>query len=409
MKDRLPLYPGRVKLVPVSGQENVYDMTRADQPTQEGDPLNKATLLKDATAALFGLGPDSVPDDAFALLSKAALYKTELPFTFLGDISEGNIITLMEGGNPVEFYVAKHNYESELNGSGRTLVVRKDVHSKRKWSDTKIDTYATSDIDNWLNNNYKNLLDADVKNSISSTKFYYTPGGGDTNTKSISRDVFLLSAAEIGFSNEYVVGTKLPISNNLKIAYKDGAAITQWTRTVSNVSGETTNFLLYVESTGSINTLTAIGREGIRPVFTLPSTFHVKNTPSSKPGLYDVSNNLLLKLPGVQIATGSYVGTGKYGSSNPNSLTFEFEPKLVFIYKRRSKNNDYVMQLIFSPELGNFSDGYSYIDGGKRDEFTYMDSASWSKDKKTVSWYDQSDADTQANASGFTYHYIVFM
>ena len=52
MKDRLPLYPGRVKLNPVTGQENTYDMVRADSPVQEGTPLNKASLLKDATAVL---------------------------------------------------------------------------------------------------------------------------------------------------------------------------------------------------------------------------------------------------------------------------------------------------------------------------------------------------------------------
>lgn len=68
MKDRVPLYPGRVKLIPVSGQENTYDMIRADEPTQEGTPLNKDSLLKDATAALFGLGADAVPDDALAVL-----------------------------------------------------------------------------------------------------------------------------------------------------------------------------------------------------------------------------------------------------------------------------------------------------------------------------------------------------
>ena len=65
MQDRVPLYPGRVTLTPVAGQINTYDMTRADQPTQEGTPINKATLLKDATAALFGLGADALPDDAF--------------------------------------------------------------------------------------------------------------------------------------------------------------------------------------------------------------------------------------------------------------------------------------------------------------------------------------------------------
>ena len=69
MKDRVSLYPGRVKLTPVSGQENTYDMVRADEPTQEGDPLSKATFLKDDTAALFGLGTDAVPDDLFKLLS----------------------------------------------------------------------------------------------------------------------------------------------------------------------------------------------------------------------------------------------------------------------------------------------------------------------------------------------------
>lgn len=68
MQDRVSLYPGRVKLEPVAGQANTYDLTRADQPTQEGTPLNKASLLKDATAALLGLGTDAVPDDAFVAL-----------------------------------------------------------------------------------------------------------------------------------------------------------------------------------------------------------------------------------------------------------------------------------------------------------------------------------------------------
>ena len=63
MKDRVPLYPGRVKLTPVSGQENTYDMVRADAPTQEGDPLSKKTLLKEATAVLYGLNATAVPDE----------------------------------------------------------------------------------------------------------------------------------------------------------------------------------------------------------------------------------------------------------------------------------------------------------------------------------------------------------
>ena len=68
MQDRVSLYPGRVKLIPVTGQENTYDMVRADEPTQEGTPLNADSLLKVATAALYGLGAAAVPDDVLALI-----------------------------------------------------------------------------------------------------------------------------------------------------------------------------------------------------------------------------------------------------------------------------------------------------------------------------------------------------
>lgn len=68
MQDRVSLYPGRVKLTPVAGQDNLYDLTRADQPTQDGTPLNKATLLNDDTAALYGLDEAAVPDDVLSII-----------------------------------------------------------------------------------------------------------------------------------------------------------------------------------------------------------------------------------------------------------------------------------------------------------------------------------------------------
>ena len=43
-KDRVPRYPGRVKLTPVSGQANVYDMTLQDNASVAGTPLNAATF-----------------------------------------------------------------------------------------------------------------------------------------------------------------------------------------------------------------------------------------------------------------------------------------------------------------------------------------------------------------------------
>lgn len=102
MQDRTPLYPGRVKLVPVADQENVYDMTREDSPTQPGTPLSKATFLKDATAALFGLSSDAVPDDVLAKIFETTSGHTETlsalkPWTFI------NSVTKNVGTSPTEF------------------------------------------------------------------------------------------------------------------------------------------------------------------------------------------------------------------------------------------------------------------------------------------------------------------
>ena len=43
-KDRVPKYPGRVILTPVQGKNNTYDMVRADEPTEPGTPIDRATF-----------------------------------------------------------------------------------------------------------------------------------------------------------------------------------------------------------------------------------------------------------------------------------------------------------------------------------------------------------------------------
>jgi hypothetical protein len=43
-KDRVPRHPGRITLEPVAGAVNTYTMTRADDPTEAGTPLDKATF-----------------------------------------------------------------------------------------------------------------------------------------------------------------------------------------------------------------------------------------------------------------------------------------------------------------------------------------------------------------------------
>ena len=69
MRDRVPTYPGRVTLVPVPGQENTFDMVRADEPIEPGSIWNKANVLPDEVCD--ALGVDRVtaePKDALTAL-----------------------------------------------------------------------------------------------------------------------------------------------------------------------------------------------------------------------------------------------------------------------------------------------------------------------------------------------------
>lgn len=69
MKDRVSRYPGRVRLTPVDGNPGVYDMERADEPSEPGTALSKSNLLKDSTAALFGQPSSAVIDSILSGLS----------------------------------------------------------------------------------------------------------------------------------------------------------------------------------------------------------------------------------------------------------------------------------------------------------------------------------------------------
>lgn len=92
MQDRISIYPGRVKITPVSGQDNVYDMTRQDNPTTEGTPLNKSTLLTDEVAETLGLDPaTATPSQAInAVAGKATVEKLSLTLAVAGWVADGD-------------------------------------------------------------------------------------------------------------------------------------------------------------------------------------------------------------------------------------------------------------------------------------------------------------------------------
>ena len=69
MKDRIPTQPGRVKITHADGTSEYVTWERADDPTQEGTPINKATLFADAMGTRYGL-PDATPSKGFEMLVK---------------------------------------------------------------------------------------------------------------------------------------------------------------------------------------------------------------------------------------------------------------------------------------------------------------------------------------------------
>ena len=108
-----------------------------------------------------------------------------------------------------------------------------------------------------------------------------------------------------------------------------------------------------------------------------------------------------------KIATGSYTGTGKSGASNPNTLTFSFTPKLVFLHSGDGAfayGNNYSGGTVPGTELFIWGTGQTKYTCSTNSNLVFTQSG------KNLSWYHEDQysvsAFSQCNASGKTYHYI---
>ena len=428
MQDRVPLYPGRVTLTPVSGQANTYDLTRADQPTQEGTPLNKASLLKDATAALFGKTNAAVPDDILSLLSKSTLaqIKEKYTKTTIETLAVGKTITLNVSGVPKEFIVVHQGkpsslYDDSCNG---TWLLMKDCYESRQWHSSNSNSYKASTIHSYLNSTFLNLFDGNIKDAIKQVKIPYVNGTGGSVVASgangLSAKIFLLSGYEVGIGGAIYVpvdGAKLNYFNqntgadSKRIAYLSASATPWWLRSPYT---DDTLIAWRVGSNGDYSSDYASYSHSIRPALVLPSTFEVYTDSSGNAyteqeyvaKITDVLGNLI-SIPAdqikdsVKIATGSYTGMGTYGSSNPNSLTFDFEPKLVV-----------VGTLIPGKySSGEWRSGFLWAYGQTYTATCVKDysSVTFSQSGKTLNWWVSANtlnAENQQNSSGQTYNYV---
>ena len=342
MQDRVPLYPGRVTMTPVFGQANTYDMERADQPLQQGTPLNKATLLKDATAALYGLGTGAVPDDVLAELGKYKQYwwkRRTNGSAWRPVYGSTSTVTVCasEDESMVKFRYAD---EIEISDSG-AVSLKNPVEVNSPYSNyTELNQHKFFQTGVYPGQDYK----SDV---------YYVPEGAADATRNRSDRTYYVYKTAGVVTSEYsqVIGDWEYVQSSNRSAYPD-----------SGTSGGYEYEYLGIPFDNSV---------------TAP-----------------------------KIETGSYVGTGTHGPNNPNTLTFSFVPKILFIFKnnihsgfiREMGYSNMVIMTHVSVVTSSYNSSVNFGDE------TYL---TWDDNNKKVSWYSTaSSAECQGNMSGVTYTYI---
>ncbi len=196
----------------------------------------------------------------------------------LRQLAEGSIINIPENGVSVPYYIVKHDYESGLNGTGRTLLARKYCEEswKYQWSTSgSITVYSKSNVDSVLSNDLIRRYSQDVRTAMESTKIHVTDFANNNFVlTTIQRSLFLLSATEYGFTDSnsngwYVEGASVPI--NLKqLNNASGNYRYHWTRTITKDG----NSAIYLGMSGSTiypSRGNGSSSNHVRPCFTLPS------------------------------------------------------------------------------------------------------------------------------------------
>lgn len=225
--------------------------------------------------AAFAYNTDGVASEG------AFVNATPIAGTPLAQLAEGTLIKIQENGAPVEFYVAKQDYESELNGTGRILMVRKDSPQNCTWGNGYgVYTYYNNClIRTWLNDEYLNRFSTVAKQLIG-TSGYYAFDDTFQNGYHVSGyydPIFIPSLTEYGFSynrNDYqnaIEGTQLPVASTLLSGINN-----VWTRSV-NVTNSQSSFIwaaFSVSSSGG-GAMGAQSSYAIQPCFTLPATARV--------------------------------------------------------------------------------------------------------------------------------------
>lgn len=347
MQDRVSLYPGRVKMTPVSGQTDVYDMVRADEPTQEGTALNKKNLLRDATAALFGLGADAVPDDVFGAINS----KYDVLF--------------------------RHYWRRRMESNGYAVEIAEEAVQDLVFSPYNISVQYMY-FDSYTVNSDGYFV------PVSPTYVSFSYNSPDNADKLIGR--YFCDSTELDYVS---VIYKVPSTATVEKDYTTIDGTNYFALYLTAAAKYTTQ---YYEASGEWQLVSA-------------------SDPGAYPnGTVDGVNYQYLGVPfenareGARIGSGTYVGTGQAGSGTPCKLTFSFTPKVVFVFSSNYASSGYQGYCVFvNPgPIAWYLSLYSSTVGRNAQVVTW--------DENTVTWYYDTTSTSagyyQLNGSGRTYYYV---
>lgn len=144
----------------------------------------------------------------------------------------GSIVKVNENGTAAEFVVACHNYEEGLNGSGRTLLVRKtSLEDRELWgrlnSDTNLD-WDVSHMKYWVGNMYIARLDEEIRRNLGKTNYYYR---GPIYAVRTQGRAFLLSAYELTGERQYA-DSSTKLDDAVLRVLESGGGSPWWTRSI---------------------------------------------------------------------------------------------------------------------------------------------------------------------------------
>lgn len=216
----------------------------------------------------------------------------------ISTLAVGSSVYLNVGGVRKEFLVVHQGLPSSMYDAScdGTWLLMKDIYENRKWHNSNVNKYETSDINTYLNGPFFNLFDSNIKDAIKQVKLPYRKGGGSGGTDQTGENglqckIFLLSAYELGWTQSNY-NSKVPIDcekldyfvagsdgNTKRIANYNGAAKDWWMRSPT----DSANLVYSTISNGYMGYYNASTQLGIRPALVLSSDAIVDDGGNIKP------------------------------------------------------------------------------------------------------------------------------